>query len=220
VRLEKQFDVGVPLEKAWSQLADMDALAACVPGSDLRRSRSGELYTGEVALGSNGSSALCLGTLRQLDLDEDGRTATLRVHGRLLSAPALGDGTLRARLEPAGDSTRVLLDADLRLTGVPVPASEVEVGGRAALDEFAAGLERRMREAPAVQERAPAPQPAAEPGGTGERIPRRTTEPAAESGSAITGYAGAAALALATAGVARALLRGRRRTRFSIEYRW
>jgi carbon monoxide dehydrogenase subunit G len=211
MKLEKQFEVGVPLDRAWTQLSDMDALARCVPGTDLRRSPNGEIYTGEVTLGSNGSSAQVLGTLRPVDVDEDAHAASVRVQGRLLSAPALGDGILRARLDPAGDNTRVTLDADVQVTGATGGRADLERGGRAVLDEFAAGLERRLQEAPAAtaERKAPAAAPTSAP---------PPPKPAA-TGSPLAGF-GAGALALAAAGAALAVRRGRKRARLSIEYRW
>jgi carbon monoxide dehydrogenase subunit G len=212
VKLEKQFEVGVPLDRAWTQLSDMDGLARCLPGADLRRSPNGEIYTGEVTFGSNGSAAQLLGTLRPIDVDEDAHSASVRLQGRLLSAPALGDGILRARLEPAGDGTRVTLAADVRVTGATGTHAGVESGGRAALDGFAAGLERHLQETPAPV-RAPAPERTAAPTSTPS-----PPEPAV-TGSPLAGF-GAGALALVAAGTALAVRRGRKRARLSIEYRW
>jgi type V secretory pathway adhesin AidA len=190
----------------------MDALARCLPGADLRRSPNGEIYTGEVTFGSNGSSAQVLGTLRPVDVDEDAHATSVRLQGRLLSAPALGDGILRARLEPAGDHTRVTLSADVRVTGATGAHADVERGGRAALDGFAAGLERHLQETPAPA-RTPAPERETAP------TPAPSTPEPAATGSPLAGY-GAGAVALLAAGVAVAARRGRKRARFSIEYRW
>lgn len=217
MKLEKQFEVGVPLDRAWTQLSDMDALARCFPGADLRRSPNGEIYTGEVTFGSNGSAAQLLGTLRPIDVDEDTHAASVRLQGRLLSAPALGDGILRARLEPAGDNTRVTLAADVRVTGATGAHADLERGGRAALDGFAAGLERHLQEAPAPP-RVPAPERKAPSRATAPSSSPTPSEPAA-TGSPLAGY-GAGALALLAAGAAVALRRGRKRARLSIEYRW
>jgi carbon monoxide dehydrogenase subunit G len=220
VKLEKQFDVGVPLERAWTQIADTAALAACVPGGKLSPSPNGERFAGEVTLGSNGSSARCAATVRALDIDDDAHTATVHVQGRLLSAPALGEGTLSARLEPAGQGTRVSLDADLKLTGATAATGALESGGREYLDAFVGELERKINAAPAQAAPAPAaPKQAAAP----SRAAAAPSAPAADDsgGSSAGRYAGAGAVALAAAGALLALRGGRRhRTRFSIEYRW
>jgi hypothetical protein len=163
-----------------------------------------------VTFGSNGSSAQVLGTLRPIDLDEDSHAASVRLQGRLLSAPALGDGILRARLEDAGGKTHVTLAADVQVTGATGAHADLERGGRAALDDFAAALERRLQEAPAPARKASSK--------AAPIAPPSTPEPAATS-SPLAGY-GAGALALLAAGAAIAARRGRKRARFSIEYRW
>jgi carbon monoxide dehydrogenase subunit G len=219
VKLEKQFDVGVPLERAWTQVADTAALASCAPGGKLSPSPSGERFAGEVTLGSNGSSARCAATVRALDVDEDAHAVTVHVQGRLLSAPALGEGTLSARLDRAGKGTRVSLAVDLKLTGATAAAGALESGGREYLDAFVGELERKINAAPAQAAPAPAPKQAAAP----SRAAAAPSAPAADDsgGSSAGRYAGAGAVALAAAGALLALSGGRRhRTRFSIEYRW
>jgi uncharacterized protein len=154
IRFEHEFTVEVPLEDAWRVLATPDALAATLPGSQLRAVDG--VHTGRVELeGSTGVA--CVATITAVDQDDDEHIATLSVHGRQVEGPGIGSATLRSRLSESGPATQVRLVAEILTTGHE-PGGGFEQGARRLFDVVAEGLERQARERPAPS-REPVPRP-------------------------------------------------------------
>jgi carbon monoxide dehydrogenase subunit G len=147
MRVEKEFTVGAPLERAWPAISDLGVLAACIPGAQLQP--ADDAYTGQVELTLNGGRMLCQATLRAVDRDEDEHTATARLHARQVGGPAVGAATLRSRCEAQGDATRVVLSAELLSSGYQAGADGVQSAAAALLGQAADALEQRALRAPA-----------------------------------------------------------------------
>lgn len=145
MRLEKEFTVAAPLERAWEELLDSADFAGCLPDAELH-ALQGALYERRLSLDLHGSGVKCVGVVRLVDADEDNHSATIRIHGHEAGGPAIGRGVIESRLMPADGSTRVALSAQLRLTGQRASAEQVEEVGRTLLDGFAKRLEQRMLE--------------------------------------------------------------------------
>jgi carbon monoxide dehydrogenase subunit G len=212
MRIEREFTVAAPLQRAWGELLDVEDLAACVPAAQLSRLDGENVYGGDVTLEVGDSKIGLRGTLRPVDADDDEHVASVRVRGREIAGPAIGAGTIESRLAGENGSTRVKLSADLRLTGQRADDDAVERVAGELLDQFARRLEKRILERK-PEPRAVAPEPGPSPAGTAagaakDRLPSLGT-PALASG------AGLLVLLLLA-------LLGRRRKRFSltISYRW
>lgn len=229
MRVEREFTVAAPLARAWEQLVDGDALAACVPGAQMPGTGDAPRDGRELLVALNGSGPRFRATLRAVDADEDERVTTLRLAGREIGGTGLARGTVRTRLASADGRTRVSLRADLELTG-RVPGDDiVERAADTLLGEFAERLEQGMLD------RARRPEPTPAPDGaplradeTSARAPG-SPEPDPASASALErALAAPAARAGAGAGLlvlVLALLRavlGRRGNRISVSvrYRW
>jgi carbon monoxide dehydrogenase subunit G len=223
LRVERQFTVSAPLDRAWEELLDNDAVARCVPGGELTAAAGEPVFTGELTVGDNGSAIRALGTLRPIDADADEHTATLRLQGRQVAGPARGAGLIRARLGSEGDGTRVDLSADVTVAGAGGAAEAVEVGAQRLLDAFAERLGEQMAErarsapAPAAAgARAEAPPPEPEPA---------RAEPPSSLGlgmpGVLTGAPARSGLVLLALALLRVVL-GRRpkRVKVSFELKW
>lgn len=167
IRFEHEFTVEVPLEQAWRALATPGALAATLPGSELR-SVDG-LHTGRVEL-DGGTGVACVATITAVDQDDDEHVATVSVHGRQVEGPGIGSATLRSRVSESGSSTQVSLVAEILTTGHE-PGNGFEQGARRLFDVVAQGLERQARKRPA-----PTAEPEVGPGPT--LAPAPQAEPA------------------------------------------
>jgi uncharacterized protein len=212
MRIEKEFTVAAPLERAWGEFLDVEDLAGCLPAGRFSRLDGEDVYGGDVTLELGGSKVGFHGTLRPLDADEDEHVASIQVRGREIAGPAIGAGTIESRLASDNGSTRVKLSADLRLTGQRAGDDAVQQAAGQVLDQFARRLEKRILDrqpeprAPAAPTAAPAPQAEAAPGdGGGPSL----------GAPAIASGVGLLVLALLA-------LLGRRRKRASlvISYRW
>src|SRR5438105_6775560 len=99
------------MESAWRALSDVQVFASCIPGGELQPADG--VYTGRVALTTNGDRVECEATVRSVDQDEDEHVATILLHGRQIGGPGIGSATVRSHCHRADSSTRVVLSAEL-----------------------------------------------------------------------------------------------------------
>ena len=146
MRIEQAFEVAAPPAAVFDFLDDIPSVAACLPGATLgERSPDG---------GWAGTVAVALGPL---DLTFEG-TATIASDPAALTGRVAGSGVdrrggSRGRIEidygvtPAGDGSRVAIDADLTLAG---PAAQfgrtgmIQEIARRLMADFGACLEARL----------------------------------------------------------------------------
>jgi carbon monoxide dehydrogenase subunit G len=216
MRIENEFTVAVPPERAWAELLDVEDLVGCLPGGSLR-SDGEDVYRGGMSVALNGSRLECSGTLRPIDADDDERRASFRIQGREASGPAIGHGTILGEVTSANGSTRVALSAELDVTGHTAEPAAIETGARELLGEFARQLEERV----VKRSDGPPPSRAQGPRAAPEPKPDRdeTPAPGPELAPAMRRYGpvlGALALLIALV----AALAGRRRRGFSVELRY
>ena len=215
--LETGFTVPAPADRVWEALLDTQALATCLPGSDLRPTGGDSTYEGALRPIIGGDAVACLGTLRAIDVDEDGRSAsvTLRVHQD--GGPAFATALLRGRVTENGDGARVDLVLDGRLAGPGLSEDAAKPEAQRLLEELANSL------SDSVAERASKPVPAPAPAHAADAPSRPTAAPAPSEPSGWRGVPIAAAVGAAGAAAVTALLLGGRRRKgafVEIRYRW
>jgi hypothetical protein len=114
--LTNEFEVEVPLAEAWSVLTDVERIAPCMPGAELREV-DGDDYKGVVKIKVGPISAQYQGTARFLERDESSHRAVLRAEGRETRGQGNASATITAALEQSGTRTKVLVTTDLHITG-------------------------------------------------------------------------------------------------------
>ncbi len=114
--MTNEFEVGVPPEVAWGVLTDVERIAPCMPGAELREVE-GEEYRGVVKVKVGPITAEYRGKASFLERDETGRRAVLRAEGRETRGQGNANATITATLEPNGAGTRVKVSTDLAITG-------------------------------------------------------------------------------------------------------
>jgi hypothetical protein len=114
-------------------------------------------------------------------MDEAAHVATFNVQGKELRGQGTASATIRNSLVAEGDSTRVLVETELSVTGRPAQFGRgimQDVAGSMLVD-FAKSLSEMMASEPAVEDSAaPAQAPAVEP------------EPAKKEALDLTGHVG------------------------------
>jgi uncharacterized protein len=226
--LETDFTVGAPPDRVLLALLDLEALGACLPGASLRPIDGDSTLQGPLRPRVAGSEMECVGTLRAVDVDEDGRSASAMLRVRQVGGPAFATALLRGRLDEADGGTRVALSADGRLAAPGVSEDESRPEAERLLAELGASLQSSLAERAAhpAAEAAPAPEPAAAAAPSPERPP--VAAPPAEKRRALPVHPAAAVGAVGAVGaagavVAAALLRGKRwrpAVWVEIRYRW
>ena len=116
MELTHDFEVGVPVDEAWSVLTDVERIAPCLPGAQLQEVE-GDEYRGVVKVKVGPISAQYKGKATFAELDATGRRAVLHASGRETRGQGNASATITAELSDAGDVTRVHLVTDLSISG-------------------------------------------------------------------------------------------------------
>jgi uncharacterized protein len=116
MELINDFTVDVPVDQAWEVLTDLERVAPCMPGAELR-DIEGEDYHGVVKVKVGPITAEYRGKVTFVERDEGARRAVLRAQGREVRGQGLANAKITATLEGADASTRVSVVTDLNITG-------------------------------------------------------------------------------------------------------
>jgi uncharacterized protein len=116
MELTNDFRVGVPVERAWEVLTDVELIAPCMPGAQLQEVE-GDEYRGVVKVKVGPVSAQYKGAARFVERDEAGHKVVLRAEGRETRGQGNANATITAQLSPEADGTAVSVVTDLTVTG-------------------------------------------------------------------------------------------------------
>ena len=116
MELTNDFRVGVPVERAWAVLTDVELIAPCMPGAQLQEIE-GDEYRGVVKVKVGPITAQYKGAARFVERDEAAHKAVLRAEGRETRGQGNANATITAQLTPDGDGTAVSVITDLTITG-------------------------------------------------------------------------------------------------------
>jgi uncharacterized protein len=116
VDLTNEFRVGVPVERAWEVLTDVERIAPCMPGAQLQEIE-GDEYRGIVKVKVGPITAQYKGAARFVEQNDAGHRAVLRAEGRETRGQGNANATITAQLEPDGDGTKISVVTDLTITG-------------------------------------------------------------------------------------------------------
>jgi carbon monoxide dehydrogenase subunit G len=145
MKFVNELSVDAPAAELFAFLSDVERVAPCLPGARLD-GRNGDDYRGSMKVKVGPITGVYEGTLRFLELDEQGRRAVLSARAN----EASGQGDAEARIETevveADGSSRLRMVTDLQLRG------RVAQFGRGAIErisqrlfsEFARNIEQQL----------------------------------------------------------------------------
>ena len=113
--IERAFPLPHPAPRVWDHLADLDAVAACLPGARLT-DRDGDRFTGAVDIRFGPIRASLQGTGTQT-LDTPARTARIDAEGSDRAGKSSVAGRLDLAVTEAGEAANVALTLRFRITG-------------------------------------------------------------------------------------------------------
>jgi uncharacterized protein len=116
MELTNDFTVELPAEQAWEILTDIERIAPCMPGAELREVE-GDDYHGVVKVKVGPITTEYKGRVTFLERDDTRRRAVLKAQGRESRGQGHATATITAELEGLGSSTRVSVVTDLTITG-------------------------------------------------------------------------------------------------------
>ncbi|MFJ6662768.1 SRPBCC domain-containing protein [Streptomyces sp. NPDC091383] len=116
MKIDNEFRVDAPLERAWQALTDLESLAPCMPGAQLT-GVDGDVYRGKVKVKVGPVVSQFQGTARFTEQDEASHSAVISAAGKDTRGQGNASATVHARLRPDGTGTAVSVSTDLNISG-------------------------------------------------------------------------------------------------------
>jgi carbon monoxide dehydrogenase subunit G len=116
MKIDNEFSVGVPVERAWQALTDLEALAPCMPGAELT-GVDGDVHRGKVRVKVGPMVSQFAGTARFVERDESAHHAVISAAGKDMRGGGNASATVDARLRGEGTGTVVTVSTDLNISG-------------------------------------------------------------------------------------------------------
>jgi carbon monoxide dehydrogenase subunit G len=156
VRIDNEFTVSVPLERAWEVLTDLEGIAPCMPGARLT-GVDGDVYSGEVRVKVGPVVSQYAGTATFASKDDAAHRAVIDAKGKDSRGSGNAAALITAQLTADGpDRTVVTVETDLTISGkiAQLGGGMIKEVSTKLLGQFVACLEERL--AADVPESAPA----------------------------------------------------------------
>jgi carbon monoxide dehydrogenase subunit G len=174
MKLENEFTVPAPVERAWEVLLDVERVAPCLPGATLEGSE-GDEHKGTMTIRIGPITARYSGTVKIEEADESAHRAVMRAQARDARGQGTAAATITSTMEEVEGGTRVHVETDMRVTG---PAAQF---GRGVMQDVSAKLMGRFADCLAEQI---AGAPVAAPAGPDGRAPAAAPPPGPAGDSA------------------------------------
>ncbi|MEU7749988.1 SRPBCC family protein [Nonomuraea sp. NPDC049158] len=154
MKIDNEFTVSVPIERAWEVLTDLEGIAPCMPGARLT-GVEGDVFSGKVRVKVGPVVSEYAGTVRFLEKDDADHRAVIDAKGRDSRGAGNASAAITAQLRADGPRTVVSVDTDLKISGkvAQLGSGMIKEVSNKLLGQFVACLEAKLTE--------PAPETAA-----------------------------------------------------------
>ena len=116
-KLVNEFTVNRPIDEAWPVITDVERIAPCLPGAQLKEVE-GDVYRGVVKIKLGSVTPQFSGEARYLERDNEAHRAVLKADGRDTGGRGNASAMITAEAESLSPtSTRVVVSTDLHITG-------------------------------------------------------------------------------------------------------
>ena len=178
MKLRNEFEVPVGVEQVWAVLLDVERVAPCLPGATID-GQDGDTYRGSMKLKLGPITSTYKGTVKIEEADEAARRAVMHAQAKDARGQGTAAATITSTMEAVGDSTKVAVETDMRVTG---PAAQFGRGvmqdvSAKLMRQFADCLAQRITGGPEAGPRRRRPRPPRLPPSRPPRAPRRATAP-------------------------------------------
>jgi uncharacterized protein len=162
MKIDNEFTVGVPIDRAWAVLTDLEGIAPCMPGAVLT-GVEGDVYSGKVKVKVGPITSEYAGTAQFVEKDEASYRAVIDAKGRDVRGAGNATAAITAQLRAEGASTVVNVDTDLKISGkiAQFGSGMIREVSTKLLGQFADCLEGKL--AVDIQAAVPASMPAPAP---------------------------------------------------------
>jgi uncharacterized protein len=152
MKLQNEFFVHVPIERAWETLLDIEKVAGFLPGAKIEPGGPEGVYQGSMKVKVGPMTVNYQGTARLASVDEQGHSAEIEVRAKEAKGQGTAAAVIRNTLREEGDGTRVTAETDLQVTGRQAQFGRgimQDVASR-MLDDFAGRFEAYLTSAGAA----------------------------------------------------------------------
>jgi carbon monoxide dehydrogenase subunit G len=176
VKINNEFTVHTPIERAWAVLTDLEGIAPCLPGAQLT-GVDGDVYQGKVKVKVGPVISEFAGTARFVEKDDAGHRAVIDAKGRDARSAGNAAALITAELRPDGDDTVVTVDTDLKISGklAQFGSGMIKEVSTKLLGQFVESLEAKI----GADDAAPAPAGSASASASAKPAEPASGEPAA-----------------------------------------
>jgi carbon monoxide dehydrogenase subunit G len=144
MKLQNEFTVPAPVERAWEVLLDVERVAPCLPGAAIESSNDDE-HVGTMTVKIGPVTARYRGTVRIEEADEAARRAVMRARASDQRGAGTAAATITSTMQAVPEGTRVRVEADIRVTG---PAASF---GRGVMQDVSAKMMSRFADCVALE---------------------------------------------------------------------
>ncbi len=147
MKIDYEFTVGVPVDRAWGRMLDLEKIAPCLPGAAIQEELDDGEYAGTMKVEIGPITVSYKGTVKFGETDESARRAVLQATGREARGQGTATATIVSTLHDEGSgSTRVNVETDMMLTGRVAQFGRglAQDVAKSMLDDFAVCLEREI----------------------------------------------------------------------------
>jgi carbon monoxide dehydrogenase subunit G len=116
MKIDNEFTVSVPVERAWEVLTDLQEVALCLPGARLT-GIEGDVYSGEIRVKVGPVISQYAGTAQFLEKDDALHRAVIDAKGRDSRGAGNASAVITLQLHGEGDRTAVTVDTDMKISG-------------------------------------------------------------------------------------------------------
>ena len=116
MKIDNEFTVSVPIERAWEVLTDLEGIAPCLPGAQLT-GVDGDVFSGKVRIKVGPVISDYAGTARFVEKDDDNHHAVIDAKGKDSRGAGNANALIDARCKAEGDHTIVTVSTDLAISG-------------------------------------------------------------------------------------------------------
>ena len=146
MKITQSFTIAQPPDAVWAMFADVPGVARCMPGAELSEERGDGSYAGRLGIKLGPFSANFDG---EASVARDDANLSGHVEGRGIDkrGGSRSKLTMDYRLDPAGEGTRVTIDADLQLSGPVAQFGRTSIVNETAgilIAQFVRNLEARF----------------------------------------------------------------------------
>ena len=186
MKIDNEFTVAAPIQQAWDTMLNLERIAPCLPGAAIQEEKGEGEYEGTMKVKIGPITANYKGTVKFEEVDEENHRAVLQATGRDARGQGTASATITSTLQEEGDSTKVTVETDMKLTGRAAQFGRgiAQDVATKMLGQFASCLEAEITGGPGEGAEA-----AAEPTGE-ENGSRDGTQPQAPPAAAAGGTAG------------------------------